>query len=240
MPRRARPDGERSHQPPQLGRSDASGLRDVVDLTDDVEEPEVMITGTRELPLPRPRNAEAAPNRPLGGLRLPSIRAESPSLFLPHPPEQHAFQRAIGRPLQAFGAALGFAGIARRPQAAGNRHELLRNSAALMEQLNAFAEFEEHLQHIPGLDYRTQGLGEPRKPDHVPPKAARENFTRSPKEDDVVICPSCDEELVHNKQDEEPMAKKGGRAPTRKEREEHSFWVVKDCGHVSHYLCFLK
>jgi uncharacterized Zn finger protein (UPF0148 family) len=52
-------------------------------------------------------------------------------------------------------------------------------------------------------------------------------------EDMTVICPSCEEELIHNKEIEEPVAKKNGKAPTRKEREEHPFWVVKECGHVS-------
>jgi hypothetical protein len=73
----------------------------------------------------------------------------------------------------------------------------------------------------------------PQKPDHVPPEPAKDGFTRSPTEKDVVICPSCEEELVHDKDPEEPVVKKGGKAPTRKEREEHPFWVVKACGHVS-------
>jgi hypothetical protein len=214
------------HRPPQLGRSDASGLRDVVDLTDDVEEPELLITGARELPAPRSRPAHPA-----------DIRPGSPSLFLPHPPEPHAFQRALGRPLQAFGNALGFAGVFGGRQPAGNR-DIFRASVDIMERMNALAELDRHLHHMPALNYNTQGLGPgpPRKPDHVPPKPPRENFTRSPQEDDIVICPSCDQELVHNKQDEEPVAKKGGKAPTRKEREEHSFWVIKECGHVIKHL----
>jgi len=54
-----------------------------------------------------------------------------------------------------------------------------------------------------------------------------------------VICPSCEEELIHNKEpEEEPVVKKGGKAPTKKEREEHPFWVVKECGHVYCNKCY--
>ena len=235
MPR-TRQDGRPPPRPPHLGRSDASGLQDVVDLTDDIEEPEVMITGARELPRRRHRPLAVPPIRPGGGVHLARLRAESPSLFLPDPPAppQHMLQRAFERPLNAL-AALGLGGLGgRRPRAGGN-HGDDWGEHAFMEQLYGFAEagLGDQLRHMPGLDYRTQGFGAPRKPDHVAPKPARENFTRSPKEDDTIVCPSCDQELVHNKQDEEYLAKKGGRTPTRKEREEHPFWVVKDCGHVS-------
>jgi hypothetical protein len=75
----------------------------------------------------------------------------------------------------------------------------------------------------------------PLKPQHEPPPDAKEGFTRSPKEEDVVICPACEMELVARKDQTEPTAvkKPGGRAPTKKDREEHPFWVVRDCGHVS-------
>jgi hypothetical protein len=226
---RNRQHDDRPHRPPQLGRSDALGLRDVVDLTDDVEEPELLITGARELPAPRSRPAHPA-----------NPRSDSPSLFLPHlpgqrAPGQHALQRALGRPLEAFGNALGFAGIfGGQPDGNG---DIFRASEIIMQRMNEMGQ-ENPFHRINPLDYRTQGLGPrlPQNPDHVPPKPARENFTRSPQEDDIIICPSCDQELVHNKQDEEPVPKKGGKPPSRKEREEHSFWVVKECGHVSKHL----
>jgi hypothetical protein len=42
-------------------------------------------------------------------------------------------------------------------------------------------------------------------------------------------------ELVAEKGSEEPVAvkKPNGKAPNKKDREEHHFWVIKECGHVS-------
>jgi hypothetical protein len=87
---------------------------------------------------------------------------------------------------------------------------------------------------------------EPRKAEHVPPPPVGEGFTRSPKEDDVIVCPACDEELVVGP--EEPAV---GTTPTatgktavkakarsRKDREEHPFWVVRECGHVYCNKCY--
>ena len=93
-----------------------------------------------------------------------------------------------------------------------------------------------HPQAMPGpmpgpMDYGHVAFAE-RKPDHVAPPRVCSGFTRSPTDDDIVICPSCEEELIHRKEDEEPPVKKGGKAPSRKDREEHPFWVVKECGHV--------
>lgn len=90
-------------------------------------------------------------------------------------------------------------------------------------------------QAMPGLMNYQHAAFADRKPDHIAPPAVPEGFTRSPKDEDIIICPSCEEELIHRKDDEEeePTPKKGGKAPTRKEREEHPFWVVKECGHVS-------
>jgi hypothetical protein len=94
----------------------------------------------------------------------------------------------------------------------------------------------QHVQAMPGrMDYRHPAFAD-RRPDHVPPEPAKTGFTRSPTESDTIICPSCEQELVHNKEFDEPVLKKGGKAPTRKEREEHPFWVIKDCGHASDEL----
>jgi hypothetical protein len=90
-------------------------------------------------------------------------------------------------------------------------------------------------QVMPGImNYHNHAFVD-RKPQHVAPPPAKDGFTRSPEESQTIICPSCEEELVHRK-DEEPIVRKGGKAPTRKEREEHPFWVLKECGHVNHIL----
>jgi hypothetical protein len=92
---------------------------------------------------------------------------------------------------------------------------------------------------MPGvMDYGNAAWAD-RKPEHVPPPKARDNFTRSPVEEDTIICPSCEQELVHNKDNQEPPLKKSSKAPTRKDREEHPFWVVKECGHVSYSILIL-
>jgi len=92
--------------------------------------------------------------------------------------------------------------------------------------------------NLPGqMDYARAPFEE-RAPQHEPPPPAQEGFTRSPVEGDMVICPSCDEELIHRKDTPDEVVIKKGKAPTRKEREEHPFWVLKECGHVclSHLL----
>ncbi|KAI9842158.1 MAG: hypothetical protein M1837_007445 [Sclerophora amabilis] len=70
------------------------------------------------------------------------------------------------------------------------------------------------------LDYTNAALdmGEapPRpRPTYDPPAPAREGFTRSPDEDDIMMCPNCEDEL--------------GSGDTEEKR---SVWFVKGCGHV--------
>ena len=101
----------------------------------------------------------------------------------------------------------------------------------IMDHIQAF--HDEQL--MPGLmNYQHHAFVD-RKPQHVAPPPAKEGFTRSPEETQTIICPSCEEELIHRKDEEpvEPVVKKGGKAPSRKDRAEHPFWVLKECGHVS-------
>ena len=74
------------------------------------------------------------------------------------------------------------------------------------------------------LDYRAPAFDleqparrqpQPRLPTYDPPAAAQEGFTRTPKEDDVLVCPNCDDEL--------------GLGDDEVKRQ---VWVVKACGHV--------
>lgn len=76
----------------------------------------------------------------------------------------------------------------------------------------------------------------PQKPPHEPPPKARDGFTRDTGEDQVVICPSCNEELAYNPDDEDENGPPTKKARTKKDRAEHHFWAVKDCGHVSNPL----
>ncbi|KAK3954548.1 hypothetical protein QBC32DRAFT_82303 [Pseudoneurospora amorphoporcata] len=78
------------------------------------------------------------------------------------------------------------------------------------------------------------------------PPPAREGFTRATGEDLAIVCPSCEQELAYDPDEEERNQKAaaggGGPAPkkarTRKDREEHFFWAVKECGHVYCKKCF--
>jgi hypothetical protein len=203
-----------------------------IDLTEDNGEPDIIITGGRELPRPQ----AARPARPAAP-QLPLPRHNSPGLFVPREaaaPAQPAIHRVLGRMQDAVGAALGYAMPGRQPGVRpAHHHEAFHLHQAddilgHIHIMNAMAP-----QAMPGrMDYRHPAFAE-RKPEHVPPKPARKDFTRSPMEDMIIICPSCQDELVQNKQVEEPVVKKNGKAPTRKEREEHPFWVVRECGHVS-------
>ena len=77
--------------------------------------------------------------------------------------------------------------------------------------------------HLPDqLDFESQGFRmgdvrpQPPPPTYEAPPKARPGFTRSPKEDDVLICPNCRSELG-----------------VGRDEEKRQVWVVKKCGHVS-------
>jgi hypothetical protein len=223
----------RSHasmsRPPQLGRSDIQSLRDVIDLTDD----DVLITGANHPP-PAPRREPAEPPRRVH----PSFfsRDQSPPLafmgrHLP-PPVQDADSGLAHGLGVVMGGAFHNMGL--------RFHELLHGDdpGAAFEHI-----MQNHMPAMPGpMDYGRHAFAD-RKPDHVPPEKAKPGFTRSPVENDIVICPLCEEELVHrkdvglnSKSDDGPAVKRRGRAPTKRDREEHPFWVIKECGHVSMLL----
>ncbi|PMD59119.1 uncharacterized protein K444DRAFT_424354 [Hyaloscypha bicolor E] len=223
LPSRNDEERSRSQRPPQLGRSDAVSLGDFIDLTDDNGEPDIIIMGGRQLPLPRPSAARPVP---------PARRDDSPSLFVPLPPQP--INRVF--PTHRHGVVIGVSGrVERRGRipAEAEYHIAARMGQEIMDHIQAFHDE----QVMPGLmNYQHHAFVD-RKPQHVAPPAAKEGFTRSPEESQTIICPSCEEELIHRK-DEEPIVKKGGKAPSRKDREEHPFWVVKECGHVYCNSCF--
>lgn len=214
-------DRSRSQRPPQLGRSDAVSLGEFIDLTDDNGEPDIIITGGRQLPLPHPSAA-----RPV----YPARRDDSPSLFVPLPPPP--INRVFPAPRHGVGLVVSGRVERHAPariQAAAQYHMAARMGQEIMDHIQALHDE----QVMPGLMNYQQHAFADQKPPHVAPPPAREGFTRSPEEEQTIICPSCEKELIQKK-DEEPVAKKGGKAPTKKEREEHPFWVLKECGHVRH------
>lgn len=75
------------------------------------------------------------------------------------------------------------------------------------------------------------GIRQPPPPTYDPPSPPRQGYTRTPKEDEVMVCPNCDEELGV------------GDNEIKKQ-----VWVIKRCGHVgilrllvvTRYSLFLK
>ncbi|RFU30102.1 hypothetical protein B7463_g6273, partial [Scytalidium lignicola] len=223
-PRQARSQSQ-SQRPPALQRSDTSNLADIIDLTNDAGEAEVQFQHSRGLPpLFRAPENERLRSRRLPPAPQPSRRTEESdagSFFVPRHPQHGPIARFAG-----FGALLiGHAAFPLR-EFFGQGHPMMDEIQQVIGQ-----PMPDH------LDYRNNAF-ESRKPEHVAPPPAREKFTRSPKEDDVIICPSCEEELVHRKDEDEPVTKKSGKPLSRREREEHPFWVVKECGHVYCNACF--
>ncbi|PQE06860.1 cell cycle control protein [Rutstroemia sp. NJR-2017a WRK4] len=212
--------------PPTLGRSDARRIEQVVDLTAD--EDDIVFSHARELPGPR-----LAGRRRLAEGYEQRFRAAEEFLNgnRPSPPI-----------LNNSGPAAAPERERRRPQPGGLGHFLGHGNflAGIQNYMGlGGGPAHEHIGvHLMAdfapmagiMDYQSVALQD-RKPEHVPPPAVEEGFTRSPQETDVAICPSCELELIHRKDGEEQVTKKSGRAPTRKDREEHPFWVVKDCGH---------
>ncbi|TPX16817.1 uncharacterized protein E0L32_003379 [Thyridium curvatum] len=94
------------------------------------------------------------------------------------------------------------------------------------------------------FDYQALGFGnnhhhaQPPKPPHVPPPPPREGFTRDTGPDTVVICPSCDEELKYDPEENNEDGPPSKKARTKKDREEHHFWAVPACGHVYCRRCY--
>jgi len=228
VPSRNSEDRSRSQRPPQLGRSDAVSLGDFIDLTDDNGEPDIIIMGGRQLPLPHPSVARPVP---------PTRRDESPSLFMPMPPGPQPLNRVF--PAHRHGLGLVVTGRMERHGGARIPAEAQFHMAARVGEIMDHLQAMRDEQVMPGLmNYQHHAFVD-RKPQHVAPPPARDGFTRSPEESQTIICPSCEEELIHRK-DEEPLVKKGGKAPTRKEREEHPFWVLKECGHVYCNNCYQR
>ncbi|KAL2127315.1 hypothetical protein VTI74DRAFT_10936 [Chaetomium olivicolor] len=97
--------------------------------------------------------------------------------------------------------------------------------------------------NIPDLDYRSNGRngGAANKPEHVPPPAAREGFTRATgSEDDVVVCPSCEQELKYDPDAEDDTVRPVKKPRTKKDQADNHFWALKECGHVYCKECYEK
>ncbi|KAI1000048.1 hypothetical protein K3495_g8154 [Podosphaera aphanis] len=236
-PRRSR----MSHGPQRSSGSsgnNTAGLRAFVDLTEDLtndfveditegfelDTDEIIVTGSRlrEIRQAAARQARRRQpnNRQPNNRQRPGVRPVSSTIYMPTGPTTSSTYRI---PNTSSGLAAGLARLGQMfsPHIMGHIPTALIN----------FSAFQSMPAH---MDYTRSAFDQ--KPEHVPPPAARDSFTRSPTKDDIIICPSCRQELVANKKD--PIPKKGGKAPSKKDREEHPFWVVKECGHVYCNACF--
>jgi hypothetical protein len=68
----------------------------------------------------------------------------------------------------------------------------------------------------PAFDLGMDGGNRPASPKYEPPKDAAPGFTRTPGEDEVVVCPNCGDELA-----------------TGSDEMKQELWVIRACGHVS-------
>lgn len=65
------------------------------------------------------------------------------------------------------------------------------------------------------FDMGLEGGNQPAQPKYQAPPAAKSGFTRSPGEDEIVVCPNCGDELAMGNSEEK-----------------QTVWVMKKCGHV--------
>lgn len=229
-----------------IGSNSSVSMENVVDLTNDQEQnesDEVIFTGQRTLffrqnmfqPNPRtgPRQVPRVVSRPgprptAGGSTQDGLPSNNSSLLVPSRPvlpvvppgyRLRTVRSNHGRfsvDFTSFGQMF-------------SSHSMERIPA--LWQLGALHNMANH------LDYGNRSFEQRSHANHMPPPAARDNFTRSPTASDVLVCPSCDEELTHNKEDF--LGKKASKVSSKKDREEHPFWVVKECGHVCHANKFI-
>ena len=213
----------RPREQPRAGRNSGVNESNVIDLTDDND-----VEITRVAPRPLPSLSDMALNVPRN--QIPRMNRRLP--FLPQEPA-----RSINRVFPAHNpmprgfhvTALGQGEIIFHPSPNFLDHiQMLEDATAIIGQMDRQIDLQ-----------RENGAAAHSRPDHIAPPDAKAGFTRSPTEKDVVICPSCEEELIQDKDPDEVAVKKSGKAPTRKEREEHPFWVVKSCGHVSFLVPFI-
>ncbi|RKF80776.1 putative cell cycle control protein [Golovinomyces cichoracearum] len=214
-------------QEPLVGSGSTIGIGSFVDLTGDQENEEsddIIVTGQRRVILRR-NISRSDPRPPFHNNPQRHGRSGSPSFLIPSRsavpvvPTRYRFT-AVRDDQGRLAVDLTRLGQMFSP------HSI--DSMPTLWHFGALQNMASHMDYGQGSHNRT--------PEHVPPPAARDNFTRSLTGSDTIICPSCEEELIQNK--DEPLIKKGKKTISKKDREEHPFWVAKECGHVYCNRCF--
>ena len=181
---------------------------------------------SRPLSVARPRSRSTT---------VPASRDRSGNRRTGRPVGTGALRRTIAdieRGIQGIHQQLGVFRSTLRPAAQGSgqaQHQGIHHSARHQVPNDADLLYLQHADFnfaLPGrLDFETQGFRmgdeaqarpQPPLPTYEPPPAARPGYTRSPNEEDVMICPNCNDELGvgHN-------------------AEKRQVWIVRKCGHVS-------
>ncbi|KAI2785555.1 hypothetical protein F4815DRAFT_453163 [Daldinia loculata] len=235
--------GRRSLQrgtPPRLERSDASYMNSqtVIDLVSDSDdEPAIM---------PQPRRSNPPPPPPRNPPRDELVRNHNrlrqqmqqmqPDLL----PGRNAFDQ-----IQHLMNHIPLFRLLNNQNPMANNHD---DDLVMLGHRNVMQEGipQPNLPPV-DLDYDAHPFPMPQpapvgagpKPAHEPPKETRPGFTRDTGEDVVAICPSCDQELAYDPDDDASNAATPSRkARTKKDKAEHHFWAVKACGHVYCRKCY--
>ncbi|KAI4197812.1 MAG: hypothetical protein LQ346_002909 [Caloplaca aetnensis] len=194
------------------------------------ETPDLELLGVRSI-RSQPRSATEAHLRQENRHVRANLRPPSPS----HDPADHASTIV---PVGGRGALQQHAQLGRERQ-----QQLAQQTARQFHQLltsnhpdpiaNTLLRHEGRDIILPGdLDFVTQGfrMGDapvtrqvpPPLPTYDAPSPPRAGFTRSPKEDDALVCPNCEDELGLGNDDIKRQV-----------------WVIKACGHVRE-VCLLE
>ena len=184
--------------------------------------PEVQFIRAR----PRSNSASSRSHRPTS--HHPRVsNPQNPPSTSPERPRGSRRMGSVSAPRQArFGSLFGGWG---NPGLGLPNVGLLLTQAARQGHQDELVEINEWPYpgiHAPDFDFGLQGFNlehpsrpverTPRLPTYNPPPAARAGFTRDLKEDDILVCPNCDDELGVGDNDIKRQV-----------------WVVKPCGHVS-------
>ena len=206
-------EGQRAAQRPPRFDRDIISIDDQEDEAVDLREdsPEIQFLTSR------PRSPSLSTTRHARNQSLVRQRRHTPATRSPVRRPQVSL-RITGAPVEAHGHSN--AGWLLQPLMAHmNANMPLTHEDELVEWEIPGGNFEPpHLDyHVPAFDLEqpARRQPQPRLPTYDPPAAAPEGFTRTPKEDDVLVCPNCDDEL--------------GLGDDEVKRQ---VWVVKACGHV--------
>ncbi|KAI4189892.1 MAG: hypothetical protein L6R41_001151 [Letrouitia leprolyta] len=187
------------------------------------------ISQSPDLELLEVRSLRSQPASDAEQIRRPEARHHRPNLRPPS--SSHASHHPF-----AVGAVDGWGALRQHAQGRERQRQFHQQTARHFHQLlhsnHPHSTADVLLRHegrdiiLPGeLDFVTQGfrMGEdsgprqaqPPLPTYDAPSPPRSGFTRSPKEEDILVCPNCEDELGLGKDDVKRQV-----------------WVIKACGHV--------